>query len=791
MDARMTEEDVKARFITPAITQSGWATNQVWMEYQITQGQIIVQGTNTRRGPQGRADYMLASKKTGKPLAVVEAKDFSHTTDAGLQQALRYASQLDAPFAYSSNGKGFVEHDFLTGTERKLSMDEFPSEDELWKHYVAGKELDDAGERLVEEPYYFDSFSKKKPRYYQRIAIDRTLEAIARGQKRLLLVMATGTGKTFTSFQIIWRLLKAKAVRRVLYLADRNVLIDQTIQNDFSPLSDKIVKVRNKHLDSAFEVYMSLYHQLDGDIGTEAFRQFKPEFFDLVIVDECHRGSAREDSQWRRILDYFSDAIQIGMTATPKETEYASNITYFGEPVYTYSLKQGIEDGFLAPYKVLRVGLNVDLENWRPSKGQRDANGNEIEDREYNVKDFDRNLVIDERTQIVAKYMASWLRQHGTDSKTIVFCIDIEHAERMRLALINELPDKIAEDWRYIMCITGDNEEGKAQLDNFSDPDEPYPTIATTSKLLTTGVDVKTLKLIVLESNISSMTEFKQIIGRGTRLEEENGKKFFTIMDFRGSTRHFADPEFDGEPVASMSVLPPTISEDGVLELPEWSEGNADNSADFGEDRNTSPTVSSLGTELNKDKVRVRGVDVHLLNDRVQYIDPSTGKLITENIRDFTRMSLLGTYADLSTFLQAWNEADRKSVLLSELTAQGVFIDAIRAEAGGTLDDVDDFDVIMHVAFDAPPLTKRERAEKVKKRGYLHEYSSECENVLSALLDKYADVGISELEDIQVLSNEPFVRYGSAAKIINLFGGKDKYLQAVKGLEEALYQTVA
>lgn len=795
--AKLTEEDVKLRFITPAITETaGWRKEQLRMELVITPGQVIVQGTKTKRGEIGKADYVLLGSKSLKPLAVVEAKDYQHTVAAGMQQALGYASKLDAPFAYSSNGKGFVEHDFFTGVEREIALDEFPTEEELWQRYLVGKGLDSNGAALVAEPYYIDPFNLQEPRYYQQVAIDRTLEAVAHGQRRQLLVMATGTGKTFTAFQIIWRLLKAGAVKRVLYLADRNVLIDQTITGDFEPLSGRITKVRGKQLDSSYEVYMSLYQQLAGEGGEEPFRQFKPEFFDLIIVDECHRGSARDESLWRRVLDYFSSAIQIGMTATPKETKDVSNIDYFGEPIYTYSLKQGIEDGFLAPYKVIRVGLNVDLENWRPYEGQVDVDGNEIVDREYNVKDYDRNLVIDERTQMVAKYVTSWLKKYGTDSKTIVFCVDIEHAERMRQALANENLERVIDDYRYVMKITGDDKEGKSQLDNFADVNEQYPTVVTTSKLLTTGVNVKTIKLLVLESNIGSMTEFKQIIGRGTRLDPEHGKEFFTIMDFRGSTRHFADPDFDGAPVSIIQLPNPEPGEDGLVPDPDWpDEGGSPDSLEVPEPVPSDDTVivcdppwiANTG-EDPEGKVRVRGVEVKLLNERIQYVDPMTGKLVTESIRDFSKRSLLNTYNSLESFLHAWSEAQRKEELVNQLGSRGVFLEAIREEAGGRFDFVDNFDLILHVAYDRPPLTKQERVDRVKKRGYLHKYSDMCIEVLEALLDKYADIGISEIETTRILSNEPFNQFGSPQKIARLFGGRDAYLQAVRELEDALYE---
>lgn len=797
--SKLTEEDVKLRFITPAITETaGWRKEQLRMELVIAPGQVIVQGTKTKRGKISKVDYVLLGSKSRKPLAVVEAKDMEHTVRAGLQQALDYAAKLDAPFAYSSNGKGFIEHDFFTGVERQIGLDEFPTEDELWQRYLVGKGLDAQGEALIAEPYHVDPFKPQEARYYQQVAVDRTLEAIAHGDRRLLLVMATGTGKTFTAFQIIWRLLKAGTVKRVLYLADRNVLIDQTITGDFEPLSGRITKVKGKHLDSSYEVYMSLYQQLAGEEGEEPFRQFKPEFFDLVIIDECHRGSAREESLWRRVLDYFSSAIHIGMTATPKETKEVSNIDYFGEPVYTYSLKQGIEDGFLAPYKVIRVGLDVDLENWRPFEGQVDVDGNEVEDREYNVKDYDRNLIIDERTQMVAKYVTSWLEKYGTDSKTIVFCVDIEHAERMRQALANENLERVIEDYRYVMKITGDDKEGKGQLDNFADVNEQYPALVTTSKLLTTGVNVKTIKLIVLESNIGSMTEFKQIVGRGTRLDPEHGKEFFTIMDFRGSTRLFADPDFDGNPAGSIDMPLPEPGDDGDIPEPEWPEddetvedpGSEDDIEDFGPDDVIicdPPWIDDPDPE-KQGKVRVRGVEVKLLNERVQYVNPATGKLMTESIRDFSKRSLLNTYSSLDSFLTAWSQAEQKDELIGQLSSHGVFLEAIREEADGRFFDVDDFDLILHIAFDKPPLTKQERIDHVKKRGYLHKYSDICREVLEALLDKYADIGISEIETTRILSVDPFTQYGSPQKIARLFGGRDAYLQAIRELEDALYE---
>lgn len=791
--ARLTEEDVKQRLITPAIVDSaGWAREQLFME-AFTAGQVIVQGNSTCRGKRGKADYVLKTP-TGKALAVVEAKDASHSVGAGLQQAMGYAVKLDAPFAYSSNGFGFVEHDFLTGAERELAMDGFPTEGELWQRYVEAKQLDSHAQQVVCKPYYFDAFLGKTPRYYQQVAIDRTVERVAQGDKRLLLVMATGTGKTFTAFQIIWRLLEAGAVKRVLYLADRNVLLDQTISRDFAPFDNRMMKVAHRKLDSSREVYLSLYHQLAGDEGEEPFRQFKPEFFDLVVVDECHRGSARDESRWRKVLDYFSGAIHLGMTATPKETKEVSNITYFGDPIYTYSLREGIEDGFLAPYKVLRVGIDIDLEGWRPYEGQRDVNGEIIEDREYNVKDYDRDLVIDDRTRLVAKYVAAWLKKNGQCSKTIVFCVDIDHAERMRQALANECLEQVVEDYRYVMRITGDDADGKAQLDNFADPNEKYPTVVTTSKLLTTGVDVRTCKLIVLESNIQSMTEFKQIIGRGTRLAPEYGKEFFTIMDFRGSTRLFADSDFDGEPVVIKTVKVKPGEEPIIPGDDETTDESQDGDKGAPTGADPAGTVCGDGSKPGepttpKRKVRVRGVEVALLNERVQFIDPQTGKLVNESVTDFSRKSLLGQYATLEDFLHSWLSADRKAALAEELKDSGVFLDALREEVGTIGAELDDFDLILHVAYDKPPLTRAERVKNVQKKGYLHRYSSECRKVLQALLDKYATMGVSQIEDIRVLANDPFIHLGSPKKIVNLFGGKTNYQQAVQELINQLYAT--
>lgn len=780
---KLTEEDIKNRYISPAIEKTGWTKEQILMEYYFTNGQVLVRGKTVKRGKRKKADYILTHHNGQLPLAIIEAKDAEQFVGSGMQQAMEYSEILQIPFAYSSNGSGFLEHDFFTGAERQLSLDQFPTEAELWERYQTGKGFDAFQAKIVTEPDHYDIFSKKKPRYYQRIAIDKTLEAISKGQKRILLVMATGTGKTFTAFQIVWKLQRTGQAKRVLYLADRNILIDQTMQQDFSPFEKVMTKVQDRTLDSAYEIYMSLYQQLAGDENEEPFRQFQPDFFDLIIVDECHRGSAREDSLWRKILDYFQSAIHIGMTATPKETNEVSNITYFGDPVYTYSLKQGIDDGFLAPYKVIRIGLDKDLEGWRPYEGQKDVYGNLIEDREYYLSDYDRKLVIDERTKAVANRITKWLVANGRFSKSIIFCVDIEHAERMRQALTNENLDLVSQNPKYIMRITGDNPEGKAQLDYFIDVNEKYPTLVTTSKLMSTGVDVKTCKLIVLDNSINSMTEFKQIIGRGTRLYPEFDKNYFTIIDFRNSSRLFADPEFDGNPTVVVNGgdggedWDPDESHEpqGDPEPSEEQEGIEEGSVFVPPD----PTHKMT-------KYYVENVPIHIISERVQYYD-TNGKLITESIRDYSKRNIRQKYASLDEFLSIWSAAEKKQAIVRELEERGVLLDALREESGK---DLDDFDLILHVAFDQKPLTKHERVENVKKKGYLYKYSKECQRVLSALLDKYMDEDIGQLEDTRILENSPFDRMGSPTRIARLFGGRLGYLEAVRELEEEIFALV-
>lgn len=779
---KLSEEDIKMKYITPAIEQAGWdIKKQVRAEYTFTDGRVIVRGNVTTRGKKKRADYILFYKPN-MPLAIIEAKDNRHSVGAGMQQGLEYGEILDIPFVYSSNGDGFIEHDRFTGKERELSLDEFPTKDELWSRYLVAKGLNKEQEEIITEPYFFKA-GDKQPRYYQRNAINRTIEAIAKGQERILLVMATGVGKTYVAFNIIYRLWKSKRKKKILFLADRNILVDQTMSNDFQPFNGVMTKIENRTIDTSYEIYLSLYHQLssNSDDPLEVLKQLSPDFFDLIVIDECHRGSAKDDSRWRAVLDYFSSATQIGLTATPKETKEASNINYFGEPVYTYSLKQGIEDGFLAPYKVIRVGLDKDLEGYRPTKGKTDMYGQVIEDREYNTKDFDKNIIIDDRTKKVAQKVTEFLKKTDRFSKTIVFCIDIDHAERMRQALVNENLDLVRENHKYIMRITGDNAEGKAQLDNFIDEESLYPTIVTTSKLMTTGVDCKTCKLIVLDNIFgdNGMTEFKQIIGRGTRLKPEYGKEYFTIMDFRNASRLFADPDWDGEPV---QIYEPDDGEEIVPNVPDDGEtetGGNDGNSDYG-------FVDDGDGEINETRVkyRVNDVEVTVISERVQYYDKD-GKLITESITDYSKKNILNEFATLDNFLNRWNSEEKKEAIIEELKEQGVLLEALREDIGNP--DIDDFDLICHIAFDKKPLTKAERANNVKKRGYLYKYSDMAQSVLERLLERYMNEGITDLENPQVLELDDFKEFGSPLKIVKLFGNKKKYIEAVKELEKEIY----
>lgn len=782
----LSEEDIKLRYISPAIQNAGWENKQIRMEYAFTAGRIILRGNITARGRKKSADYLLSYKRNF-PLAIVEAKDNNHSIGAGLQQAIEYAKLLDVPFVYASNGDGFVEQNLITGEVKEMSLEEFPSPESLYQRYRIDKGIDDVEEKAILEPYYFIP-NYKTPRYYQRVAINKTVNAVAKGKDRALLVCATGTGKTYMSFQIIYRLWKAGIKKKILFLADRNVLIDQTMTGDFKPFSGKMTKVQNKNLDSSYEIYLALYQQLSGDDGEETYKQFQPNFFDLIVIDECHRGSAKEESAWRKILDYFSSATHIGLTATPIETKEASSSTYFGEPIYEYSLKQGIDDGFLAPYKVIRIGLDKDLEGYRPEAGKVDKYGNVIEDREYNIKDFDRSLVIDDRTRVVASKITEFLKKTDRFGKTIVFCVDIEHAERMRQALINKNKDLYAEDDRYIMRITGDNEIGKAQLENYIDEESTYPVIAVTSKLMTTGVDAKMCKLIVLENNINSMTEFKQIIGRGTRLLEEYGKTYFTIMDFRNASRLFADPDFDGKAEVIIELGDDDPVEDPQVDGDDNLENKDDESGET--DSGTSNKDDGIGTgddEEWDDKPRkyyVGDVLVKVLSERVQYMDKD-GKLITESLIDYTKKNILQQYSRLDDFLRTWTAAEKKQAILDELQDEGVLLDAIKQELGQQ--DLDDFDLICHIAYDKAPLTKKERAENVKKRHYLYKYSDVAKQVIEALLDKYADDGIKEIEDTKILQLKEFAKIGSPMKIVKAFGGKDAYLKAIQELENEIY----
>ncbi|GAA0427489.1 DEAD/DEAH box helicase family protein [Virgibacillus salarius] len=785
----LSEEDIKARYITPAITDAGWDINkQVRLEYAFTAGRIILRGNVTARGKKKRADYVLFYKNNF-PLAVIEAKDNNHPVGAGLQQGIEYAKALDISYVYASNGDAFVEQNLITGEVRELRLEEFPSPKELYQRYLIDKNINEAEEKVILEPYYYVP-NYKTPRYYQRVAINRTVDAVAKGQERVLLVSATGTGKTFMTFQIIYRLWKSGLKKRILFLADRNVLVDQTISGDFKPFSGKMTKVQNKNLDSSYEIYLALYQQLVGDDGEETFRQFQPNFFDLIVIDECHRGSAKEESAWRKVLEYFSSATHIGCTATPIETKEASSQTYFGEPIYEYSLKQGINDGFLAPYKVIRIGLDRDLEGYRPEAGKVDKYGYEIEDREYNVKDFERSLVIDDRTRVIASKITEFLKKTDRFSKTIVFCVDIEHAERMRQALINENKDLYAENDKYIMRITGDNDEGKAQLEYFIDEESDYPVIAVTSKLMTTGVDAKMCKLIVLENSINSMTEFKQIIGRGTRLLEEYGKTYFSIMDFRNSSRLFADPAFDGRPEVVIDLDGNDPVDEPEPPTDEGEEGTGEDAGNDGvkEDNGKygtgdTPPFNDEGDDKPR-KYYIGDVTVRVLSERVQYVDKD-GKLITESLTDYTKKNILEQYARLDDFLRTWTEAEKKQAIIDELQDSGVLLDAVREELGKT--EVDDFDLICHLAYDKPPLTKKERADNVKKRNYLYKYSDVAQQVIEALLDKYANDGIKEIEDTKVLQLKEFAKIGSPMKIVKAFGGKESYLKAVKELENEIY----
>ena len=811
----LSETDICDRFITPALRQAGWLKERILREHSFTDGRILVRGRLVSRGRRRRADYLLLHE--GVPLAVIEAKDKSHAVGDGMQQALAYAEALHTPFVFASNGDGFVLHD-RTGLseqrETRLSLEAFPAPEELWRRYCQWKGLSEEQQRVARQPYY-DGGQRKEPRYYQRTAIQEVVEAIAKGQKRLLLVMATGTGKTFVAFQIIWRLWKAKCTKRVLFLADRNVLVNQTMTNDFRPFAGAMAKLstsantiekadgsleelplaldRQRRIDPSYEIYLGLYQSLRGpEERQKLYRDFSPDFFDLIVVDECHRGSAAEDSAWREILDYFRSATQLGLTATPKETRYVSNSEYFGEPLYTYSLKQGIRDGFLAPYKVIRVHLDLDVEGYRPRPGELDDRGEAIEDRLYNQKDFDRVLVIDERTRRVARWITEYLKASGERmQKTIVFCVDTEHALMMRQALINENQDLVQADGRYVMRVTGNDSEGMEQLDSFIDPLEPYPVIVTTSRLLSTGVDAQTCRLIVLDREVGSMTEFKQIVGRGTRVHADSQKYYFTLVDFRKASNHFADPDFDGEPIQAED-----FGEDGTRLGEDAAAAGADSAnapweedaADEGETLLLDPDAPAIPTAEGRQKYYIKGQPVRVLTERIEYLDEN-GKLVTESLRDYSRRTVREHYASLDAFLRRWRGEERKATIIQELAEEGLLLEPLQEEVGLELDP---FDLICHIAYDQPPLSRRERAARVQKQDVFSRYGPQARAVLEALLAKYQHEGVvDELGNVKILHIPPFSAMGTPLELVRCFGGKADYEQAVHALQAALYAEAA
>ncbi|WP_282123614.1 EcoAI/FtnUII family type I restriction enzme subunit R [Algibacter mikhailovii] len=781
----LTERDICTKFINPAIEKAGWnMRTQVREEVSFTDGRIIVQGKFHVRGKRKRADYILYYKPN-IPIAIIEAKDNKKAVGNGMQQALEYSEILQIPFVFTSNGDSFVFHDKTNpkgGLEQELSLDDFPSPETLWKKHLKLAEIETPeAQEIVAKDYYVDD-SGMTPRYYQQNAINRTIEAIAKNQERIILVMATGTGKTYTAFNIIWRLWKTGIKKRILFLADRNALLTQTKNGDFSPFGNDIMHIiKNRKIDKSYQIYFALYQGLTStDEEKNAYKEFSRDFFDLIVIDECHRGSASEASAWRDVLDYFSSATHIGLTATPKETKDVSNMEYFGKPVYTYSLKQGIDDGFLAPYKVVRITTNID-EGWRPTAGLVDKYGNEVEDRIYNLKDYDKTLAIDERTQLIAQKITEYLKATDRFAKTIVFCVDIDHANRMRQALINENADLVSRHWNYCVKITGDDQVGKQELDNFTDVEERFPVIATTSKMLTTGIDTKMVKLIVLESNIQSVTEFKQIIGRGTRIREAEGKLFFTIMDFRKATNIFARPDFDGdpeqvyEPAPGETVVPP---DDIDTNNPENEE--AINSDDF------IPTTPDIDIDVTEEVVRkfyVNQIPVSVVNERVQYYGKD-GKLITESLKDYTKKNIKKEFASLDDFIQKWNASEKKEELIKELAEHGVLLKALQEEVG---QDLDAFDLICHIAYDQPPLTRKERANSVRKRNYFGKYSETAQKVLKSLLEKYEQEGIVSIEQGSVLKVKPLNEMGSPVELVRAFGNKKNFDQAIIDLENELY----
>lgn len=777
----LTEQEIRTRYITPALLKSGWQHHQIREEYKLTDGRVIARHNSCKRDINTikRADYVLFYN-FHTPLAVIEAKDNKHNMSDGMQQALNYANMLNIPFVFTSNGDGFIfhnkYHDENDRLEKEISLDDFPSPAALWEIYKRYNNIDDNKEKQISSSYYTDN--GKIPRYYQLNAINSVYNAIINGNNRVFLVMATGTGKTYVAFQIAWRLWKAGIKKRILFLADREALRDQTYTGDFSPFDDKMTLVKNRKVDKSYEIYLALYQSMTSKDETKnIFTQFSPDFFDLIIVDECHRGSAKDESLWREVLEYFHNATQIGLTATPKENKEVSNISYFGEPVYTYSLKQGIEDGFLAPYKVVRVIIDKDVEGFRPTINQTDKYGNIIEDREYNTRDFDRNLVLEKRTELVAKYVTDYLKRNNKRmAKTIFFCIDQDHASRMRQALVNENADMVKLNDKYVMQITSDNEEGKSQIENFCNKNSAYPVLVTTSKLLSTGVDTKTVEVIVIDSNIESIIEFKQIIGRGTRLVEEKNKLYFTIIDFRNVTRHFADPYFDGEPLQSDEY--------------DITKGSNDNNNDENDENiyvvsdNKDDTVTPDEPKTKQTKYYIDNVEVSILKDKVQYLDYN-GKLITESFKDYTRKNIKNKYATLDTFLQAWNSVEKKSAIIAEMEKAGIFMEELKAN---TKKDLDPFDMLCHIAYDKPPLTKRERIENVKKRNYFAKYGVKVQEVINALLEKYAETDIQNIETIDILKLEPVNKLGNPMYIINnIFKGRKNFENIIKELENEIY----
>lgn len=779
----LSERDICTKYITPAIEKSGWDNfTQIREEVYFTDGRIIVRGENLiARGKPKKADYILYYKDN-IPLAVIEAKKNKYPVGEGMQQALEYAEILDIPFVYTSNGDAFLEHDKTINhgqLEKEINLNNFPSPTELWNRYKVFKGIEDIEtEEIITQDYYFD-IKTYKPRYYQVIAINRTIEAITKGQNKIILVMATGTGKTQTAFQIIWRLWKSGLKKRILFLADRNILIDQAMNNDFAPFKGAMTKIKNRKIDKSYEIYLSLYQGITGkEEFKNIYREFTPDFFDLIVIDECHRGSASEDSAWRDVLNYFSSATQIGLTATPKETKDVSNIDYFGEPIYTYSLKQGIEDGFLAPYKVIRCFIDID-QGWTPEKGKLDKYGNLVPVREYNLKDFDKEIIIERRTELVAKRVSEFLKNTNRFDKTIIFCERTEHAERMRKAIVNENPDLVHENSKYVMRITGDDDIGKAELDKFIHVEEKYPVIATTSQLMTTGIDAKTCKLIVLDRTINSMTEFKQIIGRGTRLREDFGKYFFTIIDFRNATRLFEDSDFDGDPV---QIYEPKESDE--MKFPEEQNNTGINDSEIEQVLYKKPDIS-INTIVSEtvEKYYLNDVEVKLTGEKIQYYGKD-GKLITESIKDYTRKTIKQNFVTINDFIKKWNSSDKKKVIIDELLEKGIIFEALEKEIGK---DFDPFDLICHIAFDKEPLTRKDRANNVKKRNYFAKYGQKAKEVIEALLDKYADEGIENVEDNNILRIPPFNNYGSILDIVKLFGGKENYKLALKELEDNIY----